>query len=214
MDHRQLKHPAGTAVAPRCEDPLTRVPRPLTALAVLAAALALAACGSDDGAGNPDSKLTLEQATAPLEDASPQLTGIRDQANQLLDEGAEGFENRLAELEGTPVVVNKWASWCGPCRLEFPFFQSQAEERAAAVAFLGVGSNDSENALTDFLEQLPLPYPSYYDPDLEIAKELGGPTQAFPSTSFYDRNGELVFTRPGGYKDESELAADIDQYAR
>ena len=188
--------------------------RLLTALAVLAAALALAACGSDDGSGNPDSKLTLEQATAPLEDASPQLTGIREQANELLDEGAEGFETRLAELEGTPVVVNKWASWCGPCRLEFPFFQSQATERAKDVAFLGVGSNDSEDALTGFLDQLPLPYPSYYDPDLEIAKELGGPTQAFPSTSFYDGSGELVFTRPGGYKDEAELAADIDQYAR
>jgi thiol-disulfide isomerase/thioredoxin len=190
------------------------VPRPLTALAVLGAVLALAACGSGDDAGNPDSELTLEQATAPLENAPPQLTAIRDQANELLDEGAEGFENRLAELEGTPVVVNKWASWCGPCRLEFPFFQSQAEQRAKQLAFLGVGANDSEAALTDFLEQLPLPYPSYYDPGLEIAKELGGPTQAFPSTSFYDRGGELVFTRPGGYEDESELAADIDQYAR
>jgi cytochrome c biogenesis protein CcmG, thiol:disulfide interchange protein DsbE len=190
------------------------VPRPLTALAVLAAALALAACGSDDGAGNPDSKLTLEQATAPLEDASPQLTGIRDQANQLLDEGAEGFETRLAELEGTPVVVNKWASWCGPCRLEFPFFQSQASKRAKEIAFLGVGSNDSEEGLTGFLEQLPLPFPSYYDPDFAIAKQLGGPTQAFPSTTFYDRSGELVFTHPGPYTDEADLAADIDQYAR
>jgi thiol-disulfide isomerase/thioredoxin len=187
---------------------------PLTALAVLLAALAFAACGSDDDAGNPDSNLTPEEATAPLEGASPQLTGIREQANELLDEGAEGFETRLAELEGTPVVVNKWASWCGPCRLEFPYFQSQAEKRAKEVAFLGVGSNDSKDGLTTFLEELPLPFPSYYDPDLEIARQLGGPSQAFPATAFYDSSGELVFTHPGPYTDEADLAADIDQYAR
>jgi cytochrome c biogenesis protein CcmG/thiol:disulfide interchange protein DsbE len=111
------------------------------------------------------------------------------------------------------VVVNKWASWCGPCRLEFPHFQSQAQERGGEVAFLGVGANDSVPALETFLEQLPLPYPSYYDPDLEIARELGGPTQAFPATAFYDSRGELVFTKPGPYTDEADLAADIERYA-
>jgi cytochrome c biogenesis protein CcmG/thiol:disulfide interchange protein DsbE len=187
---------------------------PLISLAVLLAALALAACGSDDGAGNPDSRLTLDQATAPLEGAPPQLEAIREQANEVLDEGPEGFESRLAELEGTPVVVNKWASWCGPCRFEFPFFQRQAEKRGSEIAFLGVGSNDSESALTDFLEQLPLPYPSYYDPDLKIAKELGGPSQAFPTTAFYDRTGELVFTHTGPYTGDADLEEDIRQYAR
>ncbi|MDP9228773.1 MAG: TlpA family protein disulfide reductase, partial [Actinomycetota bacterium] len=158
--------------------------RPRTTIALLAASAAvlIAACGSGEGAGNPDSRLTLEQATAPLEGAPPQLAAIRDQANQVLDQGADGYEERLSELRGTPVVVNKWASWCGPCRLEFPHFQSQSEQRGKQIAFLGVGSNDSEEALQSFLEQLPLPYPSYLDPDLDIATELGGPAQAFPST--------------------------------
>jgi thiol-disulfide isomerase/thioredoxin len=185
-----------------------------TALAALLAAAALNACGGDEGAGNPDSELTLEQATAQLEGAPPQLAAIRAQANQVLDEGAEGFEARLAELEGTPVVVNKWASWCGPCRLEFPWFQKQAASRAKEVAFLGVGANDSEAALETFLEELPLPYPTYYDPDFEIAKELGGPTKVLPATAFYDRKGELVYTHAGVYENEQELAADIDRYAR
>ena len=138
----------------------TAGPRGLAALC----ALVLAACGSDDGAGNPDSELSAQQATAPLEGAPPQLVEIREQANELLDGGTEAFEGRLAELQGTPVVVNKWASWCGPCRLEFPFFQSQAEERGAEVAFLGVLSDDSEDAGATFLEELPLPYPSYLIP--------------------------------------------------
>ena len=160
-----------------CERFLTSAPRslllPLLGLAALCV-LALGACGSDEGAGNPDSELSTEQASAPLEDAPPQLVAIRDQANELLDGGTEAFDGRLAELRGTPVVVNKWASWCGPCRLEFPFFQSQADERGAEVAFLGVLSDDSEDAGATFLEELPLPYPSYIDPDQEIAAEIDG----------------------------------------
>jgi cytochrome c biogenesis protein CcmG, thiol:disulfide interchange protein DsbE len=186
------------------------------ALFCLFTALGLVACGSgDDGAGNPDSKLSTAEATAPIEGAPPELAAIREQGNQILDEGTEGYEQRLAELKAarTPVVVNKWASWCGPCRLEFPHFQSQAAKRGAEVAFLGVAANDSIPALETFLSELPLPYPSYYDPDMEISKELGGPTQAFPSTAYYDSSGELVFTQPGVYSDEADLAADIERYA-
>ena len=182
--------------------------------ALLLCALALGACGgSDDGAGNPESELSAEEATAPLTGAPPPLIAIRGEANELLDGGSDAFERRLEELRGTPVVVNKWASWCGPCRLEFPFFQSQAIERGAEVAFLGIDSNDSEAAARDFLEQLPLPYPSYLDPDSELAAAINAPA-AFPATAYYDSSGELAFTHQGVYPDEGELAADIDRYAR
>lgn len=184
----------------------------LPALA-LSGALALAACGSEGDAGNPDSKLSADQASAPIEGAPPQLAAIREQANELLDGGTDAFDARLAELKGSPVVINKWASWCGPCRLEFPFFQSQAEKRGAEVAFLGDAANDSEAALATFLEELPVPYPSYLDPDSEIARRLEAPTN-FPATAFYDSSGELVYTRQGTYPDEDALAADIDRYAK
>jgi cytochrome c biogenesis protein CcmG/thiol:disulfide interchange protein DsbE len=179
-------------------------------VAIVLAAL-VAGCGGDD-AGNPDSNLTPEQAQAPLTDAPPELAAIRDQANELLDGGTDAFKQRLAALEGTPVVVNKWASWCGPCRLEFPFFQSQADERGSEIAFLGIVSNDSEDAAATFLEELPLPYPSYLDPDQDIAREIE--SIAFPATAFYDRSGRLVYTQQGQYRDEGELAADIDRYAK
>jgi len=179
----------------------------------LCAAIALAACGSDDASGNPDSELTPAQATAPLEDAPPQLAAIRAEANQILDGGLEAYDERIAALRGSPVVVNKWASWCGPCRLEFPWFQSQGEGRASEVAFIGLLSDDSEAAGETFLSELPLPYPSYYDPDQEIAAEIGAPRN-FPATAFYDASGELVFTHQGVYTDEAALAADIARYAR
>ena len=180
-------------------------------LAAGVAVLALGACGSDDGAGNPDSELSAQEATKPLEGAPPELSAIREQANQLLEGGTDAFEARLAELRGTPVVVNKWASWCGPCRLEFPFFQSLAQRRGAEIAFLGVDSNDAEDAAATFLEQLPLPYPSYLDPDQDVAAVIGAPAN-FPATAFYAADGELVHTRQGGYASEADLLADIETY--
>src|SRR5687767_7799655 len=118
-------------------------------LAVGAAAALGAACGGEDetvdpGSANPDSELTLEEAQAPAKKAPPELVAVRDQANEILDEGQEEFEARLAEFEeaGIPVVINKWASWCGPCREEFPEFQSQAIERGSEVAFIGLLAND------------------------------------------------------------------------
>src|SRR5882757_8528171 len=115
----------------------------LAALApVLLAGILLAGCAGGSG-GNPDSRLSLQQATQPLTGASPQLTEIRSQANQLLDGGKDAFDQRIAALKGTPIVVNDWASWCGPCRFEFPFLQSQASRHAEDIAFLGVDSDDS-----------------------------------------------------------------------
>ncbi len=182
------------------------------ALAALGATLALGGCVNSSG-GNPDSRISAEQATEPISGAPPQLAALRAQGNQLLGGGTDAFDQRLQALRGTPVVVNKWASWCGPCRFEFPWFQSLAEKRGGQIAFLGVNSNDSESAAKQFLSEIPLPYPSYTDPDLQIAQDLGGPPQAFPATAFYDRSGKLVFSHPGVYQHEQDLVADVSQYA-
>jgi cytochrome c biogenesis protein CcmG/thiol:disulfide interchange protein DsbE len=184
----------------------------LVLASLVAASIATGCAGS--GAGNPDSRLSLSQATEPLQKASPQLASLRGQANQLLEGGTDAFDQRLQQLHGFPVVVNKWASWCGPCRLEFPWFQSLAERRGRQIAFLGVNANDSDGSARTFLSELPLPYPSYTDPDLKIAQDLGGPPQAFPTTTFYDRSGKQVFTHPGVYADEEDLIADVNRYAR
>src|ERR671920_2554627 len=57
--------------------------------------------------------------------------------------GRDAFEAQIKKERGTPIVVNKWASWCGPCRLEFPFFRQLAAEYAGKVAFVGLNSGDN-----------------------------------------------------------------------
>jgi cytochrome c biogenesis protein CcmG, thiol:disulfide interchange protein DsbE len=180
---------------------------------LIAVVVAVLVTREDEGdSGGPATELSVEEATAPLADAPTELVSLREQANEILDEGGDGFEDRLAELEGFPVVVNKWASWCGPCREEFPFFQSQALDRGDEVAFLGLLSDDGPETGADFLAQLPLPYPSYLDADTEIATAIGAGRE-FPSTLFIDANGEVTYTKLGPYTDEASLAADIDRYA-
>jgi cytochrome c biogenesis protein CcmG, thiol:disulfide interchange protein DsbE len=176
-------------------------------VAFLIALTAIAGCGADE----PKSK-AVDYETA-LAGAPPRLAALHAQANELLPGGADAFKARLRELRGHPVVVNKWASWCGPCRLEFPFFQSLAANRGKRIAFLGINSNDGENAARDFLDEFPVPYPSYVDPKLEVAKVIDATTE-FPATAFYDRRGRLTRTHLGPYTTEADLATDIRRYAR
>jgi cytochrome c biogenesis protein CcmG/thiol:disulfide interchange protein DsbE len=187
-----------------------RLERLFAAGAFAVAVLALAACGSGsrgDGEGkSPDYAKALAGAPEPL-------AKLYDQPNRLLPGGTDAFERRLADLRGYPVVVNKWASWCGPCREEMPWFQRLSARLGKRIAFLGVDSQDSSEAAMDFLREFPLPYPSYSDPGEEIAEAMEA-TIGFPATAFYDSNGELAHVQQGQYASIDALTADIERYAR
>jgi cytochrome c biogenesis protein CcmG/thiol:disulfide interchange protein DsbE len=182
------------------------LPRLLRRAAVAAVAVLLVACGADDAAVAPDSP---SPSAASSREA---LARLKTEANRILDGGPAGFKARLAELRGHPVVVNQWASWCGPCRFEFPFFRSQAGKHAGRVAFLGVNSKDSRDDAEAFLKELPVPFPHYYDKDASIARLFRG-GRSWPTTAFYDASGELAFTQQGAYASEGKLAEDIRRYA-
>ncbi len=125
--------------------------------------------------------------------------------------GADAYEKRIAALAGYPVVANVWASWCGPCRFEFPTLQKLSARYGKRVAFVGVNSDDSDDAAKTFLAEAPVPYPSYTDPDKELFNSLGA--LGFPDTAFYNRDGELVYLKQGVYAHASELEADVRRYA-
>ena len=188
---------------------ITRARAPLAAATIGLLLIGLAACGSGAGGGDaskaPDYQRALAGAPKPL-------AALYGQANQLLPGGTSAFEQRLADLRDHPVVVNKWASWCGPCRIEFPWFQDLSAKLGKRVAFVGVDSNDSSAAAKTFLGEYPVPYPSYADPGSDIARVIKA-TVGFPGTAFYDSAGKLVFVRQGQYPNKAALASDIKRYA-
>jgi cytochrome c biogenesis protein CcmG/thiol:disulfide interchange protein DsbE len=181
----------------------------IPALALALVALAIAGCGSstgeDLGGPPPDYERALAGAPAPL-------AGLHEQASELLPGELEAYDERIAALKGYPVVVNFWASWCGPCRYEFPVLQELSARYGKRVAFLGIDSQDDADAARTFLEEEPVPYPSYSDPDEEIGESIGA-TLGLPETAFYDPRGELLFVKHGPYTEDSELVADVRRYA-
>jgi thiol-disulfide isomerase/thioredoxin len=100
-----------------------------------------------------------------------------------------GYHQLLAGLHGTPVVVNVWASWCGPCRDEAPLLR-QAFLDHPSVQFLGVDVQDSRDGAVGFIRRYAIPYPSLFDPPGDIRTALG--LQGQPDTLFYDTNGVLL----------------------
>jgi thiol-disulfide isomerase/thioredoxin len=184
--------------------PVGRTARIATALAAFA--LAAAGCGSstlggDYGGPHPDYAKALAGSPAPL-------AALHRQANRLLPGGTDAYWRRIASLRGYPVVVNVWASWCGPCRFEFPTLQELSAAYGKRVAFLGVDSQDSDDAARTFLSESPVPYPSYTDPGQDIKSSVGA-TLGLPDTAFYDRGGNLVYLKQGPYSHPSELLADV-----
>jgi cytochrome c biogenesis protein CcmG, thiol:disulfide interchange protein DsbE len=187
------------------------MPRFLLSILCFVALVSVAAgCGGDDPQSEAPSPEVVRKA---LKGSPPALAAVHAQANELLDGGPDALKKRLAELKGHPVVVNKWAAWCGPCRAEFPYFQSQALKHGKRIAFLGVDAADNYDDARELLEQFPVTYPSYKDPRQNVSAVFNG-TVATPVTAFYDSKGEIAYTHQGAYLDEQDLADDIRRYAR
>jgi thiol-disulfide isomerase/thioredoxin len=156
-------------------------------------------------------KFDLSAAKRQLAGAPEPLASLHAQANELLPGGKDAFRRRLAELEGHPVVVNKWASWCVPCQAEFPIFESVGTKRGKEVAFLGVNGTDKDPAARRFLDKRPLPFPSYTDPGEDIARDIEAPKN-YPMTVFIGRDGKTAYIHSGPYRSDAQLDADIDKY--
>ena len=178
---------------------------PLLAAAVLAP-LALAAC-SESGSSYYEAPDPPDYESA-LAGAPPKLAALHAQGGEVLGGGIEAFDARLASLEGYPVVVNVWASWCGPCREEFPLFMEESAEWGREVAFLGVDSQDDPDAARTFLREFQVPYPSYSDPDETVAKSIGAGA-GLPMTLFFDRSGERAAIKYGPYRSSEEFRRDL-----
>jgi cytochrome c biogenesis protein CcmG/thiol:disulfide interchange protein DsbE len=194
--------------------PMSRLAAILAGLAVVALlVVGLHQAGNKDSAGAARPRFDLAKAQRDLAGAPAPLAALTAQSSQLLDGGPPAFRARLSTLKGYPVVVNKWASWCAPCRTEFPIFQSESVAKGKRVAFVGLNAGDSSGPAQRFLRATPLPFPSYVDPKEKIAKSIQAPAN-YPITVFFDGRGRRVYSHQGGYRRQADLAADLKRYLK
>ncbi len=157
-------------------------------------------------------RLTPAQEQALLAGSPAPLAALHAQSDELLGGGARALRARLHALRGWPVVINKWASWCEPCKAEFGAFQHAAANLGRRVAFIGIDSGDtSRSEPLRFLRSFPVSYPSYYDPSGSLGVEITDSTNV-PVTVFYNRRGE-AFPRQGAFPSAAKLERDVERYA-
>ncbi|MDE0805369.1 MAG: TlpA disulfide reductase family protein [Acidimicrobiales bacterium] len=110
------------------------------------------------------------------------------------------FEGIVVGLEGKPVVVNIWASWCAPCRTEMPLLEKAQRSYGDRAVILGVASKDDPASAEDFLTDLDITYPNVFDQSGEIRVALG--LTAYPTTYVFGPDGQLRARVNGGISEQ------------
>ena len=129
-----------------------------------------------------ESEATTQQTEAP-DYSAPDFT--------VLD--WEGNERKLSEFEGKPVILNFWASWCGPCKSEMPDFDAAYQKYGENIHFLMVnvtGGMETVESAKAFIKESGYSFPVYFDTTNEAAYIYGA--SSIPLTYFIDANGDLV----------------------
>ncbi len=152
----------------------------VVALAVPGIGLALTmGGGSSDGSDESGTAKITANVGARVDEAAPDFTLT----------SIDGDEVSLDDYRGTPVLVTFWASWCRPCRLEFPLLRDAIAERPGEFAVLGILYEDLDKDARAFMEEMNVDWPALRDPDGTIARRFG--VAGIPQTFFIDAEGVL-----------------------
>jgi peroxiredoxin len=151
----------------------------------------------------------IATTVAVLGIALPALAGTPAPAPTFTLASRSGQDVSLAQYKGNVVMINFWASWCGPCRQEMPLLEGIYKKyNKMGFTMIGVNVEPDSNAANEWLKATPVSFPILYDRDSKVSKlyDVAG----MPSTVIIDRSGKLrVLHR--GYKpgDENEYLDSI-----
>lgn len=181
----------------------------------------LAGCAAGPGSNGPappirvDPALVTQRQDARIPDcpetpasAQPADGGLPD---LLLGCLGSGRQVNLAALRGKPMVINFWAQWCAPCRLEAPHLREFAERAGDRVLMLGVDFADPDPALAlEFAELAGWSWPHLTDP----LKQTAGPVgfQGIPLTIYVDADGRIVHRSIGAIASTDQMVRDAETY--
>ena len=169
-----------------------RVGVPLLALVAIAGAIVWLERPADE-----PSTRRVAQGDEPLEaDASAPQEGAP--APEFTLTTLDGQEVRLSQYRGSVVVLNFWATWCGPCREEMPLFEQAHRDRAhEGLVVLAVNVEERPGLVRPFVERLALTYPILLDDRGAVARRYR--VRSYPTTYFVGRDGRIEGRRVGAY---------------
>jgi len=123
----------------------------------------------------------------------------------------EGNSIKLSDLFGKPIVINFWATWCGPCRSEFPAYEDAYLEYGEDIVFLMVnltdGQRDTVESVAAFVQENSYSFPVYFDTSMEAAISYGA--FSIPLSVFIDSDGNIIAVHRGAMSKDT-LYAYID----
>ena len=143
--------------------------------------------------------------------ATPDSSGAVNQLWGAKVTNADGAPQSLAGFKGHPVVVNFWASWCGPCVEEMPSLSALHKEyEKKGIQFVGLGVDSNKN-IKDFLQKVPVNYPVYVAGfgGADLARAFGNNAGGLPFTVVIDAKGVVRSTKLGQIKPD-ELKRTLD----
>ncbi len=195
--------PAGASTGPIADSP-AGTPRPAAQnLTSRRAELGIAAC--------PTPSPAPPAASTPSADAGAGKAGVDrlpDVVTRCLDGSADVS---VAALTGTPMVINLWATWCGPCRQEAPYLAEVSAGAGPGVRFLGVDVADPDaEAAMEFAAASGWHYPQVADPDRRLTAELG--IAGLPQTLIVGSDGTILARHAGPIGSADELRDLIGQH--
>ena len=157
----------------------------------------------ESAAEGQDSIASKAGAESTAEESSEALTAAPDFTVQ----EADGTVHKLSEYKGKPIVLNFWASWCGPCRSEMPEFNEVYKERGTEVQFLMVnltdGNRETVKSASDFVTAQGYSLPILYDTAQDAARTYG--VFSIPCTYFIDANGMMTAQARGAIDKDTLL---------
>ena len=144
---------------------------------------------------NLSSRMEIGLATAPAETEGPEET--RAQASAAPDftvYDLDGNAHKLTDFRGKPVILNFWASWCGPCKMEMPDLEKAYQEYGDQIQFMLVdltdGSQETVEKASAFIKEQGYTFPVFYDTAMEGAYAYG--VSGIPVTYFINAEGVFV----------------------